>query len=179
MACWCYGTVSSILLLKTDLAVMPLSLASPGILALYNFWLIDRSIDWLMLDSYLVFLSLLISIIMSIFLFTFTVLVSILWFVLQDTIFSLDRFLIWFQTTFLLLLTCKFYQTIVGLSHKLSCTESYNWSTLKLSRLISKILNWLDILKLMQKDWLSNMYAVHSHQSSCPAGYQRDLPHAS
>ena len=34
MACWCYGTVSSILLLNTDLAVAPLSLPSPGILAL-------------------------------------------------------------------------------------------------------------------------------------------------
>ena len=34
MACWCYGTVSSILLLNTDSAVVPLSLASPGILAL-------------------------------------------------------------------------------------------------------------------------------------------------
>ena len=34
VACWCYGTVSSILLLNTDLAVAPLSLASPGILAL-------------------------------------------------------------------------------------------------------------------------------------------------
>ena len=32
-----YGTVSSILLLNTDLAVVPLSLASPGILALEKF----------------------------------------------------------------------------------------------------------------------------------------------
>ena len=46
MACWCYGTVSSILLLNTDLAVAPLSLASPGILALYKFdWLIDWNWD--------------------------------------------------------------------------------------------------------------------------------------
>ena len=42
MACWCYGIVSSILLLNTDLAVAPLSLASPAILALQTFdWLID------------------------------------------------------------------------------------------------------------------------------------------
>ena len=34
MACWCYGTVSLILLLNTDLAVVPLSLASPGILVI-------------------------------------------------------------------------------------------------------------------------------------------------
>ena len=34
MACWCYGIVSLILLLNTDLAVVPLSLALPGILAL-------------------------------------------------------------------------------------------------------------------------------------------------
>ena len=34
MACWCYGIVSSILLLNTDLAVAPLNLASPGTLAL-------------------------------------------------------------------------------------------------------------------------------------------------
>ena len=34
MAFWCYGTVPSSLLLNTDLAVAPLSLASPGILAL-------------------------------------------------------------------------------------------------------------------------------------------------
>ena len=33
----CYGTVSSILLLNTDLAVAPLSLASPGILAPWKF----------------------------------------------------------------------------------------------------------------------------------------------
>ena len=33
-ACWCYGIVSSILLLDTDLAVVPLSLPSPGILVL-------------------------------------------------------------------------------------------------------------------------------------------------
>ena len=31
---WCYGTVSSILLLNTDLAVTPQSVASPGILML-------------------------------------------------------------------------------------------------------------------------------------------------
>ena len=47
MACWCYGTVSSILLLNTDLAVVPPSLALPGILALYKFdWLIDWLIDF-------------------------------------------------------------------------------------------------------------------------------------
>ena len=33
-ACWCHGIVSSILLLNTDLAVVSLSLATPGILAL-------------------------------------------------------------------------------------------------------------------------------------------------
>ena len=46
-ACWCYGTVSSILLLNTDLAVTLLSLASPGILALYKFdWLIVWKWEW-------------------------------------------------------------------------------------------------------------------------------------
>ena len=58
---------------------------------------------------------------------------------------------------FLLLLTCEFYPSIVGLSHKLSSTESYNRSTLKPPRLISHILHWLDIPKLMQLDWLNNM----------------------
>ena len=42
MACWCYRTVSSILLLNADSAVAPLSLASLGILALQKFdWLIE------------------------------------------------------------------------------------------------------------------------------------------
>ena len=43
MARWCYRTVSSILLLNADSAVTPLSLALPGILALWKFdwWLID------------------------------------------------------------------------------------------------------------------------------------------
>ena len=48
--------------------------------------------------------------------------------------------LILFRTTFLLLLTCKFHPIIVGPSHKLSSTESYNQSTWKPSRLISQIL---------------------------------------
>ena len=40
MAHWCYGTASSILLLKIYLAVLPLSLPSPGISALQNLnWL--------------------------------------------------------------------------------------------------------------------------------------------
>ena len=42
-----------------------------------------------------------------------------------------------FRPLFLLLLTCKSHPTIVGPSHKLSSTESYNQSTLKPSRLIS------------------------------------------
>ena len=43
-----YGTVSSILLLNTDVAVAPLSLASSGILASQKF---DYLIDWLILSS--------------------------------------------------------------------------------------------------------------------------------
>ena len=46
LACWCYGIVSSILLLNTDLAVAPLSLALPGIFVLCLFdWLIHLHIS--------------------------------------------------------------------------------------------------------------------------------------
>ena len=44
MACWCYGTASSILRLNTDAAAVPLSLATPGIGAIFD-WLIDWLID--------------------------------------------------------------------------------------------------------------------------------------
>ena len=45
---WCYGTVSSILLLNTDLAVVPVSLALPGILGVREIW----SIDWLIISYF-------------------------------------------------------------------------------------------------------------------------------
>ena len=110
----------------------------------------------LMLDSWLLFWGLLLSINMLTFLPTFTNILSISWSALQDAMPSLCQLLIWFLTTYVLLLTCKFHQTIVGLSHKLSSTGSYLQSALKPSRLISKILSWLDTLKLTQLDWLNN-----------------------
>ena len=88
---------------------------------------------------------------------TFTVILSTWWFDLRDATFSLFRPLIRFRTTFLLVVTCKFHPFIVGPSHKLSSTESYNQSTWKPSRLISKILIWLDIRKQMQLNRLYNM----------------------
>ena len=77
---------------------------------------------------------------------------------------------------FLLLLTCKFHPTIIGLS----ISKSYRWSALKPSRPISKILNWLDIPQLLQLDWLNNI-TVSSTLSLIimPCGYQKDLPEAS
>ena len=128
------------------------------------------------LDSYLVFWTLSTSINTLTFQPTFTVILSTLWFVLRDATFSLFRPLIWFRTTFLLLLTCKFHPIIVGPSHKPSSTKSYNQSTWKPSRLISKILIWLDIRKQMLLNW---QCLLLSHQSSCPTGYQKDLYKAS
>ena len=104
----------------------------------------------LTLDGYLVFWTLSTSTNTLTFLSTFAVILSTLWFALRDTTSSLFRPLIWFRTTFLLLPTCKFHPIIVGSSHKPSSTESYNQSTWKPSRLISKILIWLDIRKQMQ-----------------------------
>ena len=93
------------------------------------------------------------------FLPAFMDILSISWFVLQDAMSSPYQLLIWFRTTFLLLLMCEFHQHIVGVSHKLSSTKSYRWSTWKPLRLISKILRWWDILKLTQLTcstiWLS------------------------
>ena len=78
-------------------------------------------------DSYLVFWSLSISSSTLTFLPTRMVILSTLWFVLPDAMFSLFRPLIGFWTTsFLLLLSCKFHPIIVGPSHKLWSTESYN-----------------------------------------------------
>ena len=45
MACWCYGTVSSMLPLNTDLAVAPLSLGFAGDIGAIEIWLIDWLID--------------------------------------------------------------------------------------------------------------------------------------
>ena len=91
------------------------------------------------------------------FLPTFTVILLTLCFALRDTTFSLFWPLTWFRTIFLLLLTCKFHPFIVGPPHKLSSTKSYNQSTWKPSRLISKILIWSDIQNRFQLSWLYNM----------------------
>ena len=93
----------------------------------------------LTLDGYVVFCTLSTSTNTLTFLPTFTVILSTLWFALRDATFSLFRPLIWFRTTSLLLLTCKFHPIIVGPSHKLASTESYNQSTWKPARVISKI----------------------------------------
>ena len=122
-------------------------------------------------DSYLVFWSLSISINTLSFLLTFVVLLLILWFVLQDAMFSLYQLLILFWTTFLLL-TCEFHPTIVGLSHKSSskiCNRSTLMPDIKNSELIRYSKN--------QYNWTGSTLwqcPPHSHQSSC--WLPKDLP---
>ena len=88
-ACWCYGSVSSILLLNMSWLSRHWAWLRLG------YWQYRSLIDWL-----------------------------------------IDRPLVWFQTTFLLLLACEFWP-----SHKLSSTKRYNQSTSKPSGLITKIMN--------------------------------------
>ena len=111
----------------------------------------------LTLDGCLVFWTLSTSTNTLTFLPTFTVILSTLGFALRDATFSLFWPLNWFRTTFLLLLTCKFYPIIVRPSHKLPSTERCNQSTLKPSRLKIQNSDLIRYPKQMQLNWLYNM----------------------
>ena len=58
MAHWCCGAALSILQMNTDLVVVPLRLASPGILALHKFdWLINWKMFYIYSQGYVVWIS--------------------------------------------------------------------------------------------------------------------------